>query len=1080
MRRILVLLLALGNVAIAAALSVTAPAAKRGGPGDYVTLVFRLDGHGDVRLSAAADGGATVLTPGRQMKLDGQANYFVTVQVPDTAKAGEQISVRLEAIAPEGVVGRAESRIDVAAVVSPQLSLDRNVKALIGSNVQVHGYVSNAGNTPDRLTLRPVDPAWPTTVAPQSVELTPGESVPVVVTVVPSSGVSFDYRYLVRVQASSSKDSGKVASAQSLVTFTDPQQEAIRKAGSLALVFGVRAAGLVSASLESGAWSVDYQYSMKPSLKGALSDYVQAEVNTTPIHGDQSYPFSAPDLGAVTLDAGNWTAGLHVTASSVGLTGSVNVGDWQVSMGSGVSFGGGRLAVSGTAGLSNLAASPDLDLTGSVFVASGAHHEHLGVRYTYDFTPSISLGGGADAYGVGTVGGAYYVIPAFSLSGRYRGSVFSSRIDYSALPTFGEHTASAGISSTSPANPGFTVTATGSLSPLGQHATASAAVYGFPVYGVGLSGGLRFNEVSEIQDYGDLTATIQASAAFPLPYGGRGGAVGSYAHTLPLWGTAATAEATSLSIGAAVGILQATLGGSYNVSGPRPDLLPNQSIVASGSVSVTPLATTTLSAHYTFTDVLLPDVDMQHAYGATWNQSWGWGVSSLLDYERTWDYPDGLPPTQPESLTATLSMSNFLLPGLNLQLSYGIASDVSLFDFNDPHKHTFTVGFGYGLRIPFKTPQTVVQLFGGRKTGVLFGRALVRTGGTLQPLKGLTVTLGDQQSLTGPDGSYELRVPPGVYRLEFPSGLAATLGLDGDPQATVVLDQRVQRDLVFQPVANLTVTVFDDANGNGRRDANEHGLPYAGVSVTGPVTRSMRTDETGRAVFSGLPGGRYTVDPDPRFLPPGYRPTSSGAHVDISPPTPPAPQDVGAAKPPKTVVTTLHAGEVSIFGSVGSGQVPAGADLTVRAQTTGRVSDVSVEMFGTTTRMTGANGRWQATVQVPSDTATGFVTGKLVANAGDHATTTSLQFVVTHGKLYASQAITAAVGAPQPVAVRVLFKASEVTLKIGGTSFALTSQDGYLWQGTVTLTQGGQGEAHVVADGRDLGTLPVSVAKGGG
>jgi len=1082
MRRLLTLLAALACTAAAGAVTVAPPQPKSGAPGDYVTLVFHMEGEGPVDVAITADSGATVLTPNRTVTLNGAAGVFVTVQVPDGARGGAQIAVGLTARADGKIVAHARSSIDVASVARPRLSVERDVTTLVGRSGEVRGYVSNDGNTPDRIRLRAVNAAWATSITPQSVQLAPGETAPVTVTVVPSGTISQGYRYVVRIQATSSTAPDEVATAQSIITFDDPRQEAIRRGGGLALVFGVKASARASATLESGAWSAAYDYAITPSLDGDLSDYVKGGVSTTPIHGDRADPISPPSSGTVALEAKDWSAGLTVSATSVGLDGGVNVGAWRVSLATGLSFGGGRLAVSGSAGLRNLEAAPDLDLTSSVFVSAGGHHEQFAARYTYHVSPALSITGDASVSGIHSAGTAgYFAIPSFALRGDYRGPIARAQGTYATIPTFGQHSASVNVSSAYAGGMGFDVSANGQLRPRGHSTSASVTAFGFPLPHTGLSGSLHFNEVAGRDDYASLTGAVQASTGFPLPLGGTGGVAGSYDHTMPLWGPAAAADEARLALGGGIGPVRAQLSGSFHERSASAERLASESVQGDANVTVTPVATTALSVRYSFTDFLMPEPEVKHVYGASWQQGWGAGVSSTLAYERTWDYVAGLPPTQPESLTATLQFANVLLPGLDVDVGYGITNAVGLLAFGNPYQHRFSVGIGYGIHVPFKTPQSVVQLFGGRKSGLLYGRALLRRDGSEEPLAGVTVALGDQRAVTGPDGSYELRVSPGVYTFQFPAGLAATLGLAGDPTATIVLDQHVQRDLTFEPVANVTITVFDDVNRNGRQDADEHGIPYAGVTLAGPVTRHARADDAGRAVASGVPAGEYTVTPDPRFLPAGYKATSEPLEVRVSPPMAPPPESVGAAKPPKSVVTTFKSGDVSIFGAVASGSVPAGADLTVKARTSGPVDAVELEMFGTTTPMAGGDGSWQATVRVPKGASAGIASGEVVANPGaSDASSASIQVAVTKGRLFQAQPIAAVAGSPRAVAVQLLFEASSVTLTVDGEPFPLEAAGGHLWRGTVTLDHVGDAEAHVIADGVDLGALPVSVVKGGG
>lgn len=1082
MRRVLILLLALGNVALAAGLDVQGPPPKQGAPGDYVALVFHILGQGTVSVTASADGGASLVVSHQQLTISGESPFFATVRVPDGLAAGKTIDVAVTAVGADGTTARASAQITVKRVVAPELTIEQDAKVVIGDNVKVHGYVRNGGNARDRMDLRPVFSPWPTSISPQTVTLDPGESVPVTFTIVPPASVSAGYRYLLRVKATSATDASRTAISQTLISFIDPRSEAIRRAGGLALIFGVQASGFAKAVLDGGAWSAGYAYSVRPSLVGALSDYVKGTVTSSPIQGSEEDPFTPPSSAMAELDAGSWNAQLRVSARSVDLAGAVPLTpDWKLFLGSGVSFGASGLALNGSAGVAGTGKAPDLNVSSSFFVARGTHNERFSVRYGVSLTPTVKVQGTATALGVQSGASPYYVIPSLSLDGTYRGPTFIVHGEYSTLPTFAQDSASLSVLSKGGASVGLNGTAEGTLNPRSRHATASLTVYGFPLDGTGISGTVGFSAASGTADYGSASAAGQVSTGFPIVEGGRGGLVASYAHTFPLWGNTSAQDDVSLSAGATLGPVHGQISGRLSQLGAGSDLVPQRRITANAKVSVTPTATTSFAVAYDFSDIFYPDAEVIHSYQASWRQDWGWSVRSDLSYQRTWDAVVGLETTKPESLTAQVSVSNFLVPGLSLNLGYSIESQTGLLQFGDAYTHTFSLGLGYDLQAPFKTPDSIVKLFGGRKSGTVYGRALVRRDGREQPLTGVTVALGDQKAVTGPDGAYELRVAPGVYDLQFLDGLPATLGLQGDPQVTVVLNQHVRRDLVFRPVTSLTVFVFDDRNHNGHRDPSELGIPYAGVTISGPVSKKGRADDTGRAVISGLPAGTYSVAPDSGFLPPGYVETTAPTTVVVSPPAVPTPVDVGASQPRKTVVTTFTPGDVSVFGSVNVGQAPAGSDITVRAMTTGTVAKAVVEMFGQTVAMAKGPSGWQAQVTIPPGTPKGFASGTVVANPGAKNTASSqIQFVVTEGRLFQAQPIYANVGAPQNISIRTLFKATGLSLRIAKHSYPLSSADGYLWQGSVQLDSAGDTEAHVYADGKDLGTLPVHVAKGGG
>lgn len=63
---------------------------------------------------------------------------------------------------------------------------------------------------------------------------------------------------------------------------------------------------------------------------------------------------------------------------------------------------------------------------------------------------------------------------------------------------------------------------------------------------------------------------------------------------------------------------------------------------------------------------------------------------------------------------------------------------------------------------------------------------------------------------------------------------------------------------VNQAKGDLSVVLYGDANGNGKRDAGEE-LDNTAVFAHGPVTRQSRTDESGRAVFREVPIGTFQV-----------------------------------------------------------------------------------------------------------------------------------------------------------------------------------------------------------------------------
>jgi hypothetical protein len=121
-------------------------------------------------------------------------------------------------------------------------------------------------------------------------------------------------------------------------------------------------------------------------------------------------------------------------------------------------------------------------------------------------------------------------------------------------------------------------------------------------------------------------------------------------------------------------------------------------------------------------------------------------------------------------------------------------------------------------------------------------------------------------------GAYSLPVAsaPGTFRVRLAS-LQGTIQTTADLSPVAVADGTTVR---VNPIGRFVLgaiagTVFDDANGNGRRDEGESGLPGVTVrlrrpsadGVDGAAVGSAPTDENGRYAFTNLGPGQYVVEP---------------------------------------------------------------------------------------------------------------------------------------------------------------------------------------------------------------------------
>ena len=140
----------------------------------------------------------------------------------------------------------------------------------------------------------------------------------------------------------------------------------------------------------------------------------------------------------------------------------------------------------------------------------------------------------------------------------------------------------------------------------------------------------------------------------------------------------------------------------------------------------------------------------------------------------------------------------------------------------------------------------------------------------------------------------------GTYALteELPAGYRQTTpGGDGVLVVDLAPGQSVTDALFGNQLATgaITGTKFDDANGNGIRDAGEAGLAGVTIRLAGPFgPSSATTDANGNFSFTGLAPATYVVS---EVVPDGYRQTFPG--------------------PPGTLSVTLAGGQTAtaLFGN---------------------------------------------------------------------------------------------------------------------------------------------------------------------
>jgi SdrD B-like protein/carboxypeptidase family protein len=165
------------------------------------------------------------------------------------------------------------------------------------------------------------------------------------------------------------------------------------------------------------------------------------------------------------------------------------------------------------------------------------------------------------------------------------------------------------------------------------------------------------------------------------------------------------------------------------------------------------------------------------------------------------------------------------------------------------------------------------------------------------------------------DGSFTFTgiplAPVGYFLSEsVPDGFRQTAPPTGEIQVTVDLAHQTVTGLLFgnQPIGGtISGTKFNDANGNGVRDAGETGM--SGVTIqlktpAGSLVASTTTDASGNFSFTNVAAGQYVVS---EVLPPGFVQTA-----------PPAPGTIAVTATAGVPVTGLLFGNQAVAAGTGS------------------------------------------------------------------------------------------------------------------------------------------------------------------
>lgn len=381
--------------------------------------------------------------------------------------------------------------------------------------------------------------------------------------------------------------------------------------------------------------------------------------------------------------------------------------------------------------------------------------------------------------------------------------------------------------------------------------------------------------------------------------------------------------------------------------------------------------------------------------------------------------------------------------GLSASLAYGYAPAIA-------DRWSFSAALSGGYAFAVEVPPALVAAAGGRRLGVLEGAVQVGE----RPLSGVVISVGRYRFESDTDGRFRAELPPGRYHLAVE---LATL-----PIAYRLLEPSLEVEIEVQAVTTVTLTavattvlsglVLEDRDGDGLPDQ-----PLRGVAARLVLTdaeglrRLVATDEAGRFQVRGLLPGPVAV----RLVELPLGATVIGEAQQTWQLQPGLPTGVTflvqPVQPRPFVPRALRIRSIAVEAE----RLPPGAAPLVQVAVQGEADSVQVVTPDATHDLEPlTEGIWSGRVTVPPTAAPGVYGFTVVARAAGAEATRRGQVIVDAAAPALELTSDAPVrpGGVLTVSVATYFEASAVTFTHPfGAAVALVEQAPGRWTGTLAI-----------------------------